>query len=307
MAGCQSVARKGKKPTSKWEVCYGCGNRCKGTRGLKIHYLHSPTCLNSDVPVNDSAVLESPSIQPPSPHVERIRQSAPAEFFNRSVGSSCVVEDSNDRDDDLDFGSASNDFEDNDEIQQPHLDVPDPSIENADEIGDGNATFPDSTIMDAFEEHRKSGKAFDVSLFSDEERVLIDLLHTLKKLRTPLKAYSEILKWAVRSTSSAYSFQEGPQTSQKFILSKMQSRMYQDKFTPHEHALYLPYSQAHVNVVYFDAKEVLRSLLTCPMLNKDDTYHVPQHSAPQHLQPICKVRRENPVRHQYGSFLPQNL
>jgi hypothetical protein len=59
--------------------------------------------------------------------------------------------------------------------------------------------------VDAFEEHRKSGKAFDISLFSDEEHVLIDLLHTLKKLRTPLKAFSEILNWAVRSTSSGYS------------------------------------------------------------------------------------------------------
>ncbi len=111
--------------------------------------------------------------------MERICQSAPAETFNRSVGSSCVVEDSNDCNDDVDFGSVSNDFKDNDVIQQAYLDVPDPSTENADKIGDGNATFPDSTIMDALEEHRKSGKAFDVSLFSDEERVLIDLLHTL--------------------------------------------------------------------------------------------------------------------------------
>jgi hypothetical protein len=142
--------------------------------------------------------------------------------------------------------------------------------------------------MDAFEEHRKSGKAFDVSLFSDEERVLIDLLHTLKKLRTPLKAYSEILKWAVRSTSSGYSFREGPQTSRKFILSKMQSRMYQDKFTPHEHALYLPYSQAHVNVVYFDAKEVLHSLLTCPMLNKDDNYMFHDTRHPDTCNPFAK-------------------
>ena len=179
MAGCQSVARKGKKPTSKWEVCYGCGNRCKGTRGLKIHYLHSPTCLNFNVPVNDSAVSESPSRQPPSPHVERICQSAPTEIFNRSVGSSRVVEDSNDCDDNLDFASVSNDFKDNDVIQQPYLDAPDSSTENADKIGDGNATFPDSTIMDAFEENRKSGKAFDVSIFSDKELVLIDLLHTL--------------------------------------------------------------------------------------------------------------------------------
>jgi hypothetical protein len=174
--------------------------------------------------------------------VERIHQSAPTEFFNRSVGSSRVVEDSNDCDGNIDFGSVSNDFKDKDVIEQPYLDVPDPSIENADEIGDGKVTFPDSTIMDAFEEHRKSVKAFDISLFSDEEGVLIDLLHTPKKLQTPLKAYSEILKWAVCSTSSGYSFREGPQTSQKFILSKMQSRMYQDKFTPRKHALYLPYS-----------------------------------------------------------------
>jgi hypothetical protein len=105
--------------------------------------------------------LESPSIQLPTPHVERIRQNAPAEFFNRLVGSCCVVEESNDCDNDLDFVSVSNDFQDNDLVQQPYLDVPDPSIENADKIGDGNATFPDNTIMD--EEHKKSGKAFDVS------------------------------------------------------------------------------------------------------------------------------------------------
>jgi hypothetical protein len=138
-------------------------------------------------------------MQPPSPHVERIRQCAPADVFNRSVGTSCVVEDSNDCDDDLDFNSFSNDTEDNGVIQPTHFDVPNPCLDDTDEIGDSKATFPDSTIMDAFEEHRKSGKAFDLSLFSDEERVLIDLLHTLKKLRTPLKAYCEILKWAVCS------------------------------------------------------------------------------------------------------------
>jgi len=68
----------------------------------------------------------------------------------------------------------------------------------------------------------------------------------------------------------------------------MQSRMYQDKFTPHEHALYLPYSQAHVNVVYFDAKEVLHSLLTCPMLNKDDNYMFHDTRHPDTCNPFAK-------------------
>jgi hypothetical protein len=64
--------------------------------------------------------------------------------------------------------------------------------------------------------------------------------------------------------------------------------MYQDKFTPHEHALHLCYSQAHTNVVYFDAKEVLHSLLTCPMLNKDDNcmFHNTQH--PDTCNPFAK-------------------
>jgi hypothetical protein len=54
-----------------------------------------------------------------------------------------------------------------------------------------------------------------------------------------------------------------------------------------QYALYLPYSQAHLNV-YFDAKEVLHSLLTCLMLNKDDNYmfHDTQH--PDTCNPFTK-------------------
>ena len=121
----------------------GCGNQCKCTRGLKIHYMHSPVCLNSNVPADNNALMDSsPSLQPPSPHVERIRQCAPADVFNRSVGTRCVVEDSNVCDDEIDFGSFSNDFEDNDVIQPPpHCEVPDQGLpDDTDEIGDNNET-----------------------------------------------------------------------------------------------------------------------------------------------------------------------
>ena len=168
MAHHQHVARKGKKTPSEWEICYGCGNQCKGSRGLKIHYLHSATCLNFNVPVdtNNALFLDFPSTQPPSPHVERIRQSAPAEVFNRLVGTSFVVEDRNVCDDDLDFGSFSNEFDGNNVIPPPYGEAPNPGLlDDTDEIGDSNAAFPDSTIMEAFKEYRKSGKACDVSYF----------------------------------------------------------------------------------------------------------------------------------------------
>jgi hypothetical protein len=42
---------------------------------------------------------------------------------------------------------------------------------------------------------------------------------------------------------------------------------------PQEKKLYLPYSQRAVSIVYFDARAVLASHLSCPMLNKDEHYH----------------------------------
>ncbi len=183
MATCQSVARKAKKKHSKWGICYRCGNQRKGTRGLNIHNQHSRMCLDSIFSVESNALLASPFVHPLLPHAERIRQSAPADVFNRSVETRSAVEDDhNICDDKFDFGSFSNDFEDNNVVQPASNceEVPDQCMDNTDKVGDSNTTFPNITIMDAFVEHRKSGKAFDVSLFSEKEHVLIDLLHTLK-------------------------------------------------------------------------------------------------------------------------------
>jgi hypothetical protein len=36
---------------------------------------------------------------------------------------------------------------------------------------------------------------------------------TLKKLRAPMKSYSEVLKWAIRSQQAGFAFRDGPQTS----------------------------------------------------------------------------------------------
>ena len=41
---------------------------------------------------------------------------------------------------------------------------------------------------------------------------------------------------------------------------------------PKEKELFLPYSRRIVTMVYFDAREVFASLLSCPMLNRDENY-----------------------------------
>ena len=46
----------------------------------------------------------------------------------------------------------------------------------------------------------------DLSLFFVEEKVQIDLLQTLKRLKAPMIAYDEVMKWAVRSCSKGLFF-----------------------------------------------------------------------------------------------------
>jgi hypothetical protein len=165
------------------------------------------------------------------------------------------------------------------------MELPFPVAEND---ADNSSISADRTILDSFEKRCKASKAFDVALFSIEERVLVDLLHTLKKLNTPMIAYGEILKWAVRSASSGYEFREGPQTSRKHIISKMQLRLNQDDFSPKTHQLYLPFSKGTIQVIYFDIKEVLKSLLTCPAINKDKNYIFHDAANPNTCDPFAK-------------------
>ena len=42
---------------------------------------------------------------------------------------------------------------------------------------------------------------------------------------------------------------------------------------PKEKKLYLPYTQRTVSMIYFDAREVFASLLSCPTLNQDANYY----------------------------------
>ncbi|KAI2498528.1 hypothetical protein MHU86_15988 [Fragilaria crotonensis] len=49
---------------------------------------------------------------------------------------------------------------------------------------------------------------------------------------------------------------------------------------PKEKQLYLPYSKRIVSMVYFDASQVFASLLSCPLLNRDENYLFHEHKDP---------------------------
>ncbi|KAI2494144.1 hypothetical protein MHU86_20376 [Fragilaria crotonensis] len=54
----------------------------------------------------------------------------------------------------------------------------------------------------------------DGALFSLEEEVQVDLLRTLQRLKCPMIAYDEVMKWAVRSCSRGHTFHDLPISSQ---------------------------------------------------------------------------------------------
>ena len=82
-----------------------------------------------------------------------------------------------------------------------------------------------------------------------EEKVQIDLLQTLKRLRAPLIAYKEIMKWASRSCLQGYSFRDAPIISRKCVVDKLKVRVDVKSLQPLVKELYLPYSKCFLEVV----------------------------------------------------------
>jgi hypothetical protein len=65
---------------------------------------------------------------------------------------------------------------------------------------------------------------------------------------------------------------------------------------PIQKDLYLPYSKTTIKVIYFDAKAVFQSLLTCPELNVDENYIFHDPNNPQ-CNPFAK-----PLGNMFGNI-----
>ncbi|KAI2491070.1 hypothetical protein MHU86_23514 [Fragilaria crotonensis] len=147
-------------------------------------------------------------------------------------------------------------------------------------VNDLNAVDDDNFVMfednddgdagnqDAFKKLKKRTRKVLIL----EEKVLIELLDLLRKLHCPLKAFTVILKWAAKSNASGHVFREGFQPTREKVIAKLYERYNMNGLIPKEKKLYLPYTQRIVSMVFFDAREVFASLLSCPTLNQDTNY-----------------------------------
>jgi hypothetical protein len=98
------------------------------------------------------------------------------------------------------------------------------------------------------------------------------LLNLLKDLKAPLSAFQHILKWAAKANDNGHIFQGSCQPSRETVTSMLFDRYNMNGLVPKEQKLYLPYSKRIVTMVYFDARQVFSSLLSCRSLNKDEHY-----------------------------------
>ena len=136
-----------------------------------------------------------------------------------------------------------------------------------------NNVLPDDSLLEMYDEITSilNSDQIGIDELSTQELLQIDLLKTLMRLKAPIKAYKEVLDWARRANETGFHF-NADHPSREALLSKLQDRLNIQPLKPKEKLLLLPQSKRVVNMVYFDAKAVFASMLTCPILNQDHNY-----------------------------------
>jgi hypothetical protein len=276
-----SRSRKGFADSPKKNQCNACGRVVvAGHMSLSHHLARSRLCdkdyeaeLNPRrEQVRFPSMLSSSSVCP----VDDGRHSE-ADFMHTISGSSTVndllVLPSEDASEDI----PNKDDAEEDDFPISHYDAYDArvfletSCALADEESPPSLPADDSaTKNDVADESINDG--LSLSLFSVEEKVHIDLLQALKRLRSPLIEYEEIMRWASRSCLQGYSFRDVPIMSRKGVMDKLKVRVDVKSLQPQVKHLYLPYSKCFVEVVYFNAHSIFGSFLSCTELNQDQNY-----------------------------------
>ena len=145
--------------------------------------------------------------------------------------------------------------------------------EGEDDEKDEHCDDADHSVYDLYMElFDLRANPHDLERFSCEEKVQIELLQLVRDLKAPLKAFNLILNWAAKSNESGHIFHVGRQPTHKKVMKNLYDRYNMHTLIPKEKQLYLPYSQRVVKVVYFDASAVFASLLSCPTINRDESF-----------------------------------
>ncbi len=133
--------------------------------------------------------------------------------------------------------------------------------------------IPDGIILDLYEETQELRlNPLGLDRISGEEKEHIELLHLLKELKAPLNAFSGIQNWAAKANGQGHIFHPNCQPSCCRVVHNLYCWYNMKVLIPKEKLFNLPYSRRTVPLIYFDAREVFASLLSCPLLNCDENY-----------------------------------
>jgi hypothetical protein len=266
-------------PSPEKEQCLSCGRYVvAGPMGLSRHLSSHPQC--SFEYSGDPTLLDGGMMKEAQRNGEHRRGISTFHAGVSEVPPSLW----NPEDNVDDFGTSTYSDVDDDHHGKLSSDVLDVTLNNDDEsehpegmIGASSSDDSDlplnrpNTFGDAWSK-RDDDNGLNLATFSLEEEVQVDLLETLKRLRCPMIAYDELMKWAVRSCSRGHTFRDIPISSRKTVVDKLCDRVDFEGLTPILKQLYLPYSNCYVDVVYFSAHAVFNSFLTCVDLNRDENY-----------------------------------
>ena len=112
---------------------------------------------------------------------------------------------------------------------------------------------------------------FGLDRYSIEDRMQLELLHILKSHRLPLNTFAPTLAFAIKLNALGVSLEHAPKT-RKTIIAKLFKHFNMEAMAPRQKACMLPMGNKAVNVVFFNARAVFASLLSCPFLNQDHKY-----------------------------------
>ena len=87
------------------------------------------------------------------------------------------------------------------------------------------------------------------------------------------------MKFAIKLNASGVALSEVV-PSRKSVMLKLFDHYSMHSLAPREKRCLLPIAKRHVNVVYFDASAVFASLLSCPVLNQDHKFMLPNGMSP---------------------------
>ena len=134
--------------------------------------------------------------------------------------------------------------------------------------------LPSVTMRQDFEQYVDWARNNLISL-SKAHKDAIALLIRLRKTKSALKVYDEMMEWHLRSNGLIRPNQSlsdcSSYVSQKIIFKQLRKRYnFPDKQYHQVREITLPHSGSVVNIVCNDAESVLQSLLTDPRINKQD-------------------------------------